>query len=111
MSSASLREFMGLSEVVAKHRVVVCVGSGGVGKTTTSAALALFAARRGKRVLCLTIDPAKRLANSMGLTAMTTEEQVVSQELFARAELELSAGGSLSAMMLDTKRTFDELVT
>ncbi len=102
---------MGLSEVVANHSVVVCVGSGGVGKTTTSAALALFAAQQGRRVLCLTIDPAKRLANSMGLTAMTTEEQLVSPELFAQAGLAFNPQGSLSAMMLDTKRTFDELVT
>src|SRR5688572_7500140 len=100
---------MGLREVVAEHRVVVCVGSGGVGKTTTSAALALFAAMNGKRVLCLTIDPAKRLANSMGLSAMTTEEQLVSPALFEAAGL--SSRGSLSAMMLDTKRTFDDLVT
>jgi anion-transporting ArsA/GET3 family ATPase len=99
---------MSLSEVLAQHRVVVCVGSGGVGKTTTSAALALHAAMLGRRVLCLTIDPAKRLANSLGLTSMTTEEQLVSPELFAKAGLE--AKGSLSAMMLDTKRTFDELV-
>jgi anion-transporting ArsA/GET3 family ATPase len=99
---------MGLTEVVAKHRVVVCVGSGGVGKTTTSAALALHAAQEGRRVLCLTIDPAKRLANSMGLSAMTTEEQEVAPELFAQAGL--TSRGSLSAMMLDTKRTFDELV-
>jgi anion-transporting ArsA/GET3 family ATPase len=100
---------MSLVDVLASHRVVVCVGSGGVGKTTTSAALALYAAMGGKRVLCLTIDPAKRLANSMGLTAMTTEEQLVQPELFAAAGL--SAQGTLSAMMLDTKRTFDDLVT
>jgi anion-transporting ArsA/GET3 family ATPase len=99
---------MGLLDVLSSHRVVVCVGSGGVGKTTTSAALALHAAMNGKRVLCLTIDPAKRLASSMGLTAMTTEEQLVNPELFAAAGL--TAQGSLSAMMLDTKRTFDELV-
>ncbi len=99
---------MNLSEVLVQHRVVVCVGSGGVGKTTTSAALALHAALSGRRVLCLTIDPAKRLANSLGLTSMTTEEQLVAPELFERAGL--SARGSLSAMMLDTKRTFDELV-
>ncbi len=99
---------MSLSEVLAKHRVVVCVGSGGVGKTTTSAALALEGSLSGRRVLCLTIDPAKRLANSLGLTAMTTEEQLVAPELFAQAGL--PARGSLSAMMLDTKRTFDELV-
>ncbi|MDB4988310.1 MAG: Arsenical pump-driving ATPase [Myxococcaceae bacterium] len=99
---------MSLSEVLAQHRVVVCVGSGGVGKTTTSAALAMHAAIGGRRVLCLTIDPAKRLANSLGLTAMTTEEQPVSPELFAAAGL--VPKGTLSAMMLDTKRTFDELV-
>ncbi len=99
---------MGLSDVLDRHRVVVCVGSGGVGKTTTSAAIALHAAMQGKRVLCLTIDPAKRLANSMGLSAMTTEQQVVPQELFERAGL--TSKGQLSAMMLDTKRTFDGLV-
>jgi anion-transporting ArsA/GET3 family ATPase len=109
MNPANLPDLMGLSDVLSNHRVVVCVGSGGVGKTTTSAALALYAARQGLRVLCLTIDPAKRLANSMGLSTMTTEEQVVSPELFAQAGL--TSKGSLSAMMLDTKRTFDELVT
>ncbi len=99
---------MSLADVLAKHRVVVCVGSGGVGKTTTSAALALYAALGGKRVLCLTIDPAKRLANSLGLATMTTEEQLVAPELFAAAGL--TTQGTLSAMMLDTKRTFDEIV-
>jgi anion-transporting ArsA/GET3 family ATPase len=97
-----------LSPILREKRVVVCVGSGGVGKTTTAAALALSAAMDGKRVLCLTIDPAKRLANSLGLTAMTTEEQLVPRELFAAQGLELT--GSLSAMMLDTKKTFDDLV-
>lgn len=99
---------MGLSEVLAQHRVVVCVGCGGVGKTTTAAALAMHAAVHGKRVLCLTIDPAKRLANSLGLSEMTTEEQPVDAALFQAAGIEPK--GSLSAMMLDTKRTFDELV-
>jgi anion-transporting ArsA/GET3 family ATPase len=99
---------MSLREVVGSHRVVVCVGSGGVGKTTTAASLALHAALSGRRVLCLTIDPAKRLANSLGLTEMTTEEQVVPKELVAAQGLAMK--GSLSAMMLDTKRTFDDLV-
>jgi len=99
---------MTLSDVLERHRVVVCVGSGGVGKTTTAAALSLHASLQGKRVLCLTIDPAKRLANSMGLTAMTTEEQQVEPALFEKAGL--TPKGSLSAMMLDTKRTFDDLV-
>lgn len=97
-----------LREVLASHRIIVCVGSGGVGKTTTAASLALYAAIHGKRVLCLTIDPAKRLANSLGLTTMTTEEQDVPRALFEKQGLALT--GSLSAMMLDTKRTFDELV-
>jgi anion-transporting ArsA/GET3 family ATPase len=100
---------MSLADVLESHRVIVCVGSGGVGKTTTAAALAVHAACRGQRVLCLTIDPARRLANSLGLDEMRTEEQEVSAELFARHGLECT--GSLSAMMLDTKRTFDDLVT
>ncbi len=90
------------------RRVVVCVGSGGVGKTTIAASLALAAAQRGKRVLCLTIDPAKRLANSLGLERMRTEAQPVAPELFQQAGLRVP--GSLTVMMLDTKRTFDELV-
>lgn len=97
-----------LAEVLDAHRVVVTVGSGGVGKTTTAAALAMHAAMQGKKVLCLTIDPARRLANSLGLDAMTEDEQEVSAEIFAKHGLELK--GSLSAMMLDTKRTFDALV-
>ncbi len=99
---------MTLSDVLASHRVVVCVGSGGVGKTTTAAALALHAAMGGKRVLCLTIDPARRLANSLGLREMTTDEQLIAPSIFE--EQGLVCAGSLSAMMLDTKRTFDEIV-
>ncbi len=94
--------------IVAAHRVVVTLGGGGVGKTTTAAALSVHAALCGKRVLCLTIDPARRLANSLGLTEMTVSEQDVPAELFASHGLTLT--GQLSAMMLDTKRTFDDLV-
>jgi anion-transporting ArsA/GET3 family ATPase len=99
---------MGLREVLLSHRVVVTVGSGGVGKTTTAAAMAVDAAMEGRRVLCLTIDPARRLANSLGLDEMTTSEQEVPRALFERQGLQCK--GSLSAMMLDTKRTFDALV-
>ncbi|MBI2390230.1 MAG: ArsA family ATPase [Deltaproteobacteria bacterium] len=88
--------------------MLLCVGSGGVGKTTTSAALALAAARSGKRVICLTIDPARRLANSLGLEEMTQEETVVAPEVFRAANVEVP--GSLTVMMLDTKRTFDDIV-
>ena len=89
-------------------RIVVCAGAGGVGKTTVAAAIALGFASRGQRVLCITIDPAKRLADSLGLGVMNTEEQRVSPELFAAAGVAVS--GSLTVLMLDTKRTFDDLV-
>jgi anion-transporting ArsA/GET3 family ATPase len=98
-----------LAKLLSEKKVLLCVGCGGVGKTTTSAALALAAARTGKRVLCLTIDPAKRLANSLGLEHMTREETLVAPEVFARAGLHVD--GTLTVMMLDTKRTFDEIVT
>lgn len=101
---------MSLADVLKSNRVVVTVGSGGVGKTTTAAALSVHAAMQGKRVLCLTIDPARRLANSLGLDEMTTSEQEVPAHLFAENDLPLPAGGRLAAMMLDTKSTFDELV-
>jgi anion-transporting ArsA/GET3 family ATPase len=90
-------------------RIVVCAGAGGVGKTTIAAAIALGFASRGQRVLCITIDPAKRLADSLGLGAMVSEEQRVSPELFSQAGLTVE--GSLTVLMLDTKRTFDDLVT
>ena len=84
-------------------RIVVCCGSGGVGKTTTSAALALRAAEQGRKVAVLTIDPARRLASSMGLTELDNTPRPV-------AGLARTAEGSLDAMMLDMKRTFDEVV-
>jgi len=89
-------------------QIVVCAGAGGVGKTTVAAAVALGFAQQGQRVLCITIDPAKRLADSLGIGAMSTEEQRVSPELFKSAGLAIS--GQLTVLMLDTKRTFDDLV-
>ncbi len=83
--------------------IIVCCGSGGVGKTTTSAALALRAAERGRRVVVLTIDPARRLAQSMGIEQLDNTPRPV-------ADVDHAAGGSLDAMMLDMKRTFDEVV-
>jgi anion-transporting ArsA/GET3 family ATPase len=97
-----------LAELVDSRRVLITVGAGGVGKTTTAAAIGVAAARRGKRVLCLTIDPAKRLAESLGITEMRTEAATVDPARFEAAGVQLT--GSLTAMMLDTKRTFDELV-
>jgi len=84
-------------------RILVCCGSGGVGKTTTAAALAVRAAERGRDVVVLTIDPARRLAQSMGLTELDNTPRVVEG-------VDTSGGGSLEAMMLDMKRTFDEIV-
>src|SRR5690349_9772614 len=86
-------------------RIVVCCGAGGVGKTTTAAALGLRAAEQhGRRTVVLTIDPARRLAQSMGLTELdNTPRQVKGIDTEA-------AGGELHAMMLDMKRTFDEVV-
>lgn len=92
-----------------ERRVLVCVGTGGVGKTTVAAALGLAAARRGRRVLVLTIDPARRLADALGAGALDHEERAVPRELLARAGVPES--GSLAAAMLDTKRTFDEIVS
>jgi anion-transporting ArsA/GET3 family ATPase len=97
-----------LDQLVMTRRVLVAVGAGGVGKTTTAAALGVAAASRGRRVLCLTIDPARRLAEALGLERMSDEEQLIEPELFAAAGVPMT--GSLTAMMLDTKRTFDELV-
>jgi anion-transporting ArsA/GET3 family ATPase len=91
-----------------ERKIVVCVGSGGVGKTTTAAALALAAARRGKKTLVLTIDPAKRLANSLGLAELGHDVQEVDPALVAPGAPK--PGGRLFAMMLDQKAAFDEVV-
>ncbi len=86
-----------------RTRVIVCCGSGGVGKTTAAAALGLRAAERGRHVVVLTVDPARRLAQSMGLTSLDNTPRPVQGT-------DSGAGGSLHAMMLDMKRTFDEIV-
>jgi anion-transporting ArsA/GET3 family ATPase len=83
--------------------VIVCCGSGGVGKTTTAAALALRAAERGRRVVVLTIDPARRLAQSLGLVELDNVPRPVDG-------IDEGKGGGLDAMMLDMKRTFDEVI-
>ncbi len=94
-------------EVLASRRVVVCVGTGGVGKTTVSAALALAAARQGSRVLVLTIDPARRLADALGVSIGDRPQPLPRATL---DRLGVPPRGELSAMMLDMKRTFDDLV-
>ncbi|MDJ0342653.1 ArsA family ATPase [Streptomyces sp. H10-C2] len=86
-----------------RTRIIVCCGSGGVGKTTTAAALGVRAAERGRKAVVLTIDPARRLAQSMGLNELDNTPRPV-------VGIDESAGGTLHAMMLDMKRTFDEVV-
>jgi anion-transporting ArsA/GET3 family ATPase len=87
-----------------RTRIIVCCGSGGVGKTTTAAALGLRAAERGRHVVVITVDPARRLAQSMGLSKLDNTPRPVPLPGDAEAD------GSLHAMMLDMKRTFDEIV-
>jgi anion-transporting ArsA/GET3 family ATPase len=97
-----------VADVIAGKRIVICGGSGGVGKTTTSAAIAMGAAAAGRKVAVVTIDPAKRLANSLGLEELGNEPALVDPDLFAPAGVEMQ--GELWAMMLDPKRTFDDLI-
>jgi anion-transporting ArsA/GET3 family ATPase len=84
-------------------KIIICCGSGGVGKTTTSAAVAVRAAEAGRKVVVLTIDPARRLAQSLGLGELDNTPRPVQG-------IDGSRGGSLDAMMLDMKRTFDDVV-
>ena len=99
---------MSLQPLVSNKRILVCVGSGGVGKTTTAASLGLAGARAGRRTLVLTIDPAKRLANALGLSTLGHDVQKVPPEKVALGGAPVA--GSLDAMMLDQKRAFDEIV-
>jgi anion-transporting ArsA/GET3 family ATPase len=94
---------MSLHALVNEKGIVVCCGSGGVGKTTTAAAIAVEAARRGRRACVVTIDPAKRLADALGLETLHNTP--------SRVETDDSWPGELWALMLDTKSTFDALIT
>src|SRR3954467_15316277 len=89
-----------LTSLLDGKRIVICAGSGGVGKTTTAAAVALGMAERGLRVVVVTIDPARRLANSLGMEELGNEPHPIPVDV----------SGELWAMMLDSKRTFDELI-
>ena len=93
-----------LSRVVRERQTVICAGPGGVGKTTCAAAIALKGARMGQRSCVVTIDPAKRLADALGLDVLTNEPHRV------HLEGEVSGAGELWALMLDTKTTFDDVV-
>lgn len=91
-----------LDDVLTRHQVVICAGSGGVGKTTTAASIALRGALSGRRTIVLTIDPAKRLANALGMSSIPGRETAV--------QVDGVPAGKLSAMMLDQKGAWDELV-
>jgi anion-transporting ArsA/GET3 family ATPase len=97
--------FLDIDKIIGDRetKIIICCGSGGVGKTTTSAAIALRAAETGRRVVVLTIDPARRLAQSLGVGELDNTPRSVST-------IDTAAGGSLDAMMLDMKGTFDEVV-
>jgi anion-transporting ArsA/GET3 family ATPase len=97
-----------VADILEGKEVCICAGSGGVGKTTTSAAIATGMAAQGSKVCVLTIDPAKRLADSLGMEEMGNEAKRVDPALFAAQGVQME--GELWAMMLDAKATFDELV-
>jgi anion-transporting ArsA/GET3 family ATPase len=107
VSRASLEEARTrtLADAIADAHILVTTGAGGVGKTTTAAAIGLAAARAGRRTLVLTIDPARRLAQSMGLDGLDDEPALVDL-----GDDELPEGGELWAMMLDMQTTFDRLI-
>jgi anion-transporting ArsA/GET3 family ATPase len=97
-----------LSSALDRRRVIVCAGPGGVGKTTTAAALAVLAARRGASVAALTVDPARRLADSLGIGNPGAEPRDVDPALWRLPDQ--PRPGRLTVMMMDTKHTFDEVV-
>jgi anion-transporting ArsA/GET3 family ATPase len=102
-----------LLRLVRERRVLICVGSGGVGKTTTAAALGLAAAAAGRKTLVITIDPARRLANALGLTGLSHAPQLVDETLVARSATSLgltTAAAPLHAMMLDLKAGWDDML-
>ena len=112
MSSSKVVRRLDLDAVLDDPRtnVVVCCGSGGVGKTTTAAALAIRAAERGRRTVVLTIDPARRLAEALGLNTLSNEPKRVEGVGGSDTPNTNGSGGELHAMMLDMRRTFDEMV-
>ena len=97
-----------VERIMNDKQIIVCAGAGGVGKTTTAAAIALRAAISGKKTAVMTIDPARRLASSLGLKELTNDPTRVNARKFAA--LDVKPKGSLHAMMLDTKTTFDRVV-
>lgn len=112
MSTAAGHDQGDAAQLLAGRRICVCVGAGGVGKTTTAAALAIGMAMRGLKVVVVTIDPARRLANALGLESLDNEPRRVlgGERSDARTAAMPEISGELWAVMLDPKRTFDELI-
>ena len=104
----AVRSLTDVAELVRGHRIVVCAGSGGVGKTTTAATIALWGALQGRNAIVLTIDPARRLADSLGVGPIGNTPVQVPDGVLASARRD--ASGTLAAMMLDQKGSWDELV-
>ena len=98
-----------LTDIVDRRHIVICCGTGGVGKTTTAATLAIEGARRGRDTVVVTIDPAKRLANTLGLEHLSNTAHEIPRERWDPRS-EAAPGGRLHALMLDTETTFDQLV-
>src|SRR5437667_530968 len=98
----------GVAELARSRKVLVCVGPGGVGKTTTAAALGALAARLGRKTLVSTIDPAPRLADALGLGNLSSEPRPLPEE--TARPLGIEAPGALFAARLDTARAFRRLV-
>jgi anion-transporting ArsA/GET3 family ATPase len=107
------RQHATLRDLVAHRHVLVCCGTGGVGKTTTAAALAIEGARHGRRTVVVTIDPAKRLANALGLDELSNTPREIDRERWDPSHgngVTALSEGRLFALMLDTEGTFDQLV-
>ncbi len=98
-----------VAELIRGHRIVVCAGSGGVGKTTTAATIALWGALQGRSAIVLTIDPARRLADALGIAELGNQPTDLPRDRLTA--LGVPPAGRLAALMLDMKRTFDDLVT
>jgi anion-transporting ArsA/GET3 family ATPase len=109
VSAGAAREIPSLRDLVKRRHVLVCCGTGGVGKTTTAAALAIEGARRGRRTVVVTIDPAKRLANALGLQTLGDTPNEIPRDSWDPSG-HAPVDGRLFALMLDTEHTFDQLV-
>jgi anion-transporting ArsA/GET3 family ATPase len=104
-----MADAVSFDDIIERRHIVVCCGTGGVGKTTAAAVFAVEGARRGRNAVVVTIDPAKRLANTLGLDSLSDSPREIERHRWDRVGA-APAGGRLSALMLDTKSTFDHLV-